>query len=157
MKQLTIPRYQVCMLLLVTATACGKEEKQDDPQPAPTMHQVEVRYSGAGLTDLGAFINVFTNTPAGSDSSKVFSHAITNPTIQARAVPRDMFSSARDFTVIVAFKKVQGATQAPAGSYLMAEILVDSQVKKTVRIDNTTTPKGSYVTAKATVQGTEWH
>lgn len=158
MKQLATLRYLLFVLLFASASACGSddEKKQDDPKPEPTTHIVGVRMQGAGLTNLGARVSGGTNNTEGTDPQQVFFLTPANATINQESFLPDKVSADREFYTTISFENVRGTSRAPSGSYLTVDILVDGQVKKTIRIDDTTVPGATYVTARTSILTSEW-
>lgn len=153
MKTLSRLRYLIFPLLMATA-ACGDEDaKKTDPSPA--QHQVEVRYSGAGLTGLGARISGGSTNPEGTNPQQVFSISPATATVSATQAIGAV-SAAREFNTTISFESVRGSSRAPSGSFLTASIVVDGVVKETLRIDNTTAPGTVYVTTRASIVRSEW-
>ena len=157
MKHLSYLRYLLFVLVFATASACGDDDKQDDPKPQSTSHTVSVRMTGAGLTGLGARVSGGTNNTEGTDPQQVFFLTPAGATINQQETLPEKVPSTREFYTTVSFENVKGTSKAPSGSYFTAEVLVDGVVKKTVRIDNTTAAGAAYVTARVSIRTTEWH
>jgi hypothetical protein len=137
--------------LTLLLSSCGDKKKQDDP--APQAHVVRVHYVAQNVANLGPQVAAGSISPSGATTS-YFSEVPAN----SMDITHDPWTvaSGDDFSVIIAFANVRGTQRAPAGSRIVAEILVDGQVRKTAVIDETTAPGSDYVSARATIRASEW-
>ncbi|MBG8556155.1 hypothetical protein [Hymenobacter guriensis] len=146
------------LCLSLAAAGCGGDE--DEEKTAPKSERIlEVRYSGAGLTGLGAAVSATSASHLGNnpDDKQVveFSENIATPEVSAtkstNKIPADY-----DVSVRLSFLNVKPPKVVPAGSYLTADLYIDGTLRKTVRIDNKTPNNGLFVTAAEGILYNEW-
>jgi hypothetical protein len=163
MKRLYALHYLLFVLLFATASACSKDDdKSNAPQPSapkPSSHLVQVRYSAVGVVGLGGVVSMGSY----KDGDTRFLNAAV---LAVRTATTNGFTdvgqvdSDRTFSLSLAFELVKTGDKVPAGSYVLADILVDGLVKKSPRIDSTT-PNGvqygvPYPLARVLITEQEW-
>jgi hypothetical protein len=144
----------LCFIALLPLLSCSDEDARTDG-PAPTMHTVKVRYTGANLNGLGAYVNAGYSKEDSIKGTTNMDSDITDGSVQG-TITHYKVPTSKDYYVTVAFKKVKSGSRAPGGAYLKAEILVDDVSRKSIRIDNTTAPGVLCVTSQTTMQHDEW-
>ncbi|OUJ71794.1 hypothetical protein [Hymenobacter crusticola] len=153
MKKLA-PRPYLLFVMVLPLLSCADDNVRTDG-PAPTMHDVKVRYTGAKLSGLGAYVNAGCNKEDGSGTATNMNSDIADASVQG-TIRSYKVPTSKDYYVTLAFKQVKAGTRAPRGAYLKADILVDDVLRKSIQIDNTTAPGAQYVLDQATVQHDEW-
>ncbi|WP_324678661.1 hypothetical protein [Hymenobacter sp. GOD-10R] len=153
MKKLPLLSY-LCFTALLPLLSCSDDNAKMDG-PAPAMHTVKVRYTGAKLDDLGAYVNAGCNQEDGSGPTKNMDTDISGGTAKGTITTYKVLTS-KDYYVTLAFKRIKAGNRVPPGAYLKADILVDDVLRKSIRIDNTITPSTLCVMEQATIQHDEW-
>jgi len=153
MKKLAL-RLSLFFVMLCPLLSCADEDARVDG-PAPTLHNVKVRYSGAKLNDLGAYVNAGCNQEDGFGPTKNMDSDISGGTAKGTITSYKVPTS-KDYYVTLAFRQIKAGSRIPTGAYLKAEILVDDVLRKSIQIDNTTIPGTLCVMEQATIQHTEW-
>lgn len=153
MKKLTLsPSW--FFVLLCPLLSCADEDARLDG-PAPTLHNVKVRFTGAKLNDLGAYVNAGCNQEDGSGPTKNMDSDISGGTAKGTITSYKVPTS-KDYYVTLAFKQIKAGNRVPPGAYLKADILVDDVLRKSIQIDNTTVPSTLCVMEQTTIQHDEW-
>jgi hypothetical protein len=118
--------------------------KKDTPAP-PTVVAVHYTTGGAAMQFRGR-VHVGNLDHAGRNPGNYFDVLVNTPTLAGtREVVAGMpaYLDDYDLTVQVYLEAAERSTIAtfpvPAGTFVQAEILVNGQVRKTVRVDETTT------------------
>jgi hypothetical protein len=126
---------------LLFAPACSKKE---DATPH-TVVSVHYTAGGSAMQYLGR-IDVGNIDHANTHPGSYFSALVTSPTLDGtREILTDppAYLDDYDLTVKVYMKAAERGTTAtypiPPGTFVQAEILVNGQVRKTARVDETTT------------------
>jgi len=153
MKKLALHPYLLFAVLL-PLLGCAAEDARTDG-PTPTMHDVKVRYTGAKLSGLGAYVNAGCNKEDGTSTATNILSDIPDASVQG-TIKSYKVPTSKDYYVTLAFKQVKAGSKVPSGAYLKADILVDDVLRKSIQIDNTTASGTLYVMDQATVQHDEW-
>jgi hypothetical protein len=153
MKQLATRSY--LFLLFILLTSCN--DKNADDTPKPGNHMVAVRITGDGLTGLGAQISGSSTDSQGKKAANKFSLQPTTATIsQTQEVGQ--VNTDRAFSTTISFTNVRGTAQAPYGSYLRADILVNGHTLRSflINYNTTTSTSTNYVTSTLPIELQDW-
>jgi hypothetical protein len=141
-----------CFVALGLLVSCDKNESA--PDVAPT-HQVEVRYYGENLTGLGARVLAWRNTSTKTDSVLVVDLPVAG-SLAATTAAAGRVAKDKVFRFQIECQNLRGASRPPVGGFLVASLVVDGQVRKSIRLDHTSSGNPIYPMAWNQLLPREW-
>lgn len=147
-------RTLIALSLVALLGGCGDDEKKtNDPQPRLS-RTLKVHYNGQNLATLGAHIDVVSKSAQGVETPFVSEDIPENNISETK--PAFTVPQGNDLTVTIKLSNVPSGQRAPNGTVLVAQLLSEDVVVRTIQIDKATAPTNGVVMAKTNISASEW-